>query len=136
MLQCGPWPMGGGDSPEFRRSGGCGRSGVGAGWSRGHLGSIPMLSWGGAAPVGLRGGGRDGLKTGEGRNEAGQGAAARAPVGPRGGSKVAGWRRPRARGPLGARKWHGRRQRTGRRQAGGASARGKGTAFIVDARAY
>jgi hypothetical protein len=47
------------------------------------------------------GGGRDGLKTGEGRNEAGQGAAARAPVGPRGGSRVAGWRRARVRGPLG-----------------------------------
>jgi hypothetical protein len=55
----------------------------------------------GAAPVGLRGGDRDGLKTGEGRNRAGQGAAARAPVGPRGGSRVAGWRWAQARGPLG-----------------------------------
>jgi hypothetical protein len=47
MLQCGPWLMGGGDSLEFRRSGGRGRSGVGAGWSRGHLGLIPLLSWSG-----------------------------------------------------------------------------------------
>jgi hypothetical protein len=46
-------------------------------------------------------GGRGGLKAGEGGDGAGQSAAARAPVGPRGGFRVVVWRQARARGPRG-----------------------------------
>jgi hypothetical protein len=41
------------------------------------------------------------LKSGEGGDRAEQSATMRAPAGPRGGFRVAVWRRTRARGPLG-----------------------------------
>jgi hypothetical protein len=49
MLQCGPWPMGGGGSPEFWQFGGRGRPRGRRRAARGHLGSISMLSRGGGS---------------------------------------------------------------------------------------
>jgi hypothetical protein len=69
-------------SPEFRRSGGCGRPGTGGGRPGGHLDPIPALSRGG--------GGHCGWDTPARRGNAGQGVAARAPTGPRGGVGVVG----------------------------------------------
>jgi hypothetical protein len=132
--QLGPWTNGGGGLAGIRRL----RRGFRPGkmWRR--CRGSPWLDLRVVLGQGGRRRGRAAVQPGGVRLELSSGelsagattrAAVRSPVGPRGGSRAAVWHRAR-REDHPTWEWHERRRRTGRMQAGGASARGGGkTAF-------